>query len=167
MMNEAREVEFGFPDFAATVFAEHGPALMLAYEHSHLANKMIGALPKEMNLNQVVINMLVRMTTTGWIELLMLVGNGAGLGAMKVARGMFETAVMAEYLRRVPEEIEDYIEYGHVLDYKRIKLFPDAVSSEKALEIGREYERVKPRFAETGKCGITGTSTRFRTWPRK
>jgi hypothetical protein len=38
-------VEFGFPDFSATVFAEHGPALMLAYEHSHLANKMIGALP--------------------------------------------------------------------------------------------------------------------------
>jgi hypothetical protein len=87
------------------------------------------------------------MTTTGWIELLMLVGNGAGLGAMKVARGMFETAVMAEYLRRVPEEIDDYIEYGHVLDYKRIKLFPDAVSSEKAREIEREYERVKPRFA--------------------
>ncbi len=56
-------MEFRFPDFSATVFAEHGPALMLAYEHSHLANKMIGALPKEMSRDQVVINMLVRMTT--------------------------------------------------------------------------------------------------------
>ncbi len=145
-------VEFGFPDFAATVFAEYGPALMLAYEHSHLANKMIGAVPKEMSRDQVVINMLVRMTTTGWVELLIFVGNGAGLGAMKIARGMFETAVMAEYLRRTPEEIEDYIEYGHVLDFKRIKLFPEAVSAEKAREIENEYNRVKARFEnKTGK----------------
>jgi hypothetical protein len=141
------KVEFGFPNFAATVFAEHGPALMLAYEHSHLANRMIAALPKQMSANQVVINMLVRMTTTGWIELLMLVGNGAGLGAMKIARGMFETAVMAEYLRRTPKEIEDYIQYGRVLEFKRTKAFPEAVSPEKAGEIEDEYNRVKPRFA--------------------
>jgi len=144
-MTEDR-VEFGFPDFAATVFAEHGPALRLAYEHSHLANKLIGALPRQMIRDQVVINMLVRMTTTGWIELLMLVGNGAGLGAMKIARGMFETAVMAEYLRQVPEEIDDYIEYGHVLDLKRMKMFPEAVSAEKARQIEEEYNRVRPRF---------------------
>jgi hypothetical protein len=139
-------VEFGFPDFAATVFAEHGPALTLAYEHSHLANKMIGALPNEMPRDQVVVNMLVRMTTTGWIELLIFVGHGAGLGAMKIARGMFETSVMAEYVRRTPEEIDDYIEYGHVLDFKRIKLFPEAVSAEKAREVENEYNRVKARF---------------------
>src|SRR6266851_1412780 len=144
-MTDSR-VEFGFPDFSATVFAEHGPALMLAYEHSHLANKMIGALAKEMSRDQVVINMLVRMTTTGWIELLIFVGHGAGLGAMKIARGMFETSVMAEYVRRTPEEIDDYIEYGHVLDFKRIKLFPEAVSAEKAREIEGEYARVKPLF---------------------
>jgi hypothetical protein len=144
-MTDSR-VEFGFPDFSATVFAEHGPALMLAYEHSHLANKMIGALPKEMSPDQVVINMLVRMTTTGWIELLIFAGHGAGLGAMKIARGMFETSVMAEYVRRTPEEIDDYIEYGHVLDFKRIKLFPEAVSAEKAREIEGEYARVKPLF---------------------
>jgi hypothetical protein len=57
---------------------------------------------------------------------------------------MFETSVMAEYLRRTPEELDDYIEYGHVLDFKRIKLFPEAVSAEKAREIEGEYTRVKP-----------------------
>src|SRR5712691_10410536 len=129
------KMEFGFPDFAATVYAEQGPALTLAH-------KMIGALPKEMWGEQLVMNMLVRMTTSGWIELLILIGNGAGLGAMKIARGMFETAVTAEYLRRTPEKIEDYVEYGHVLDFKRIKLFPEAVSAEKAVEIENEYNRV-------------------------
>jgi hypothetical protein len=146
-MIEARdEAVFGFPDFAATVFAAHGPALRLAHADSHLANQMFAALPKQMSLEQVVIYMLVRMTTTGWVELLILVGHGAGLGAMKIARGMFESAVMAEYLRRTPEEIEDYIEFGRVLDFKRIKLYPEAVAAEKAREIENEYNRVKPRF---------------------
>jgi hypothetical protein len=150
-MTEVGGVEFGFPDFAATVFAEYRSELLLAHEHSHLANRLIGALSKEMSPNQVVINMLARMTTTGWIELLILVGNGAGLGAMKIARGMFETAVTAEYLRRTPEEIDDYVEYGHVLDFKRIKLFPEAVSPEKARMIEQEYNRVKPRFEKDGR----------------
>lgn len=84
--------------------------------------------------------------STGRVELLTLVGHGAGLGAMKIARGMFESAVMAEYLRQTPEEIEDYVEYGRVLDFKRIKLYPEAVSPEKAVDIEREYNRVRPRF---------------------
>jgi hypothetical protein len=37
---------------------------------------------------------------------------------------------MAEYLSRTLEEIEDYIEYGHVLDFKRIKLFHRLHSNE-------------------------------------
>lgn len=83
---------FGFPDFADTVFEKYGPALKRAYTDSDLANEMLAAIPK-ISGNQAVIYMLVRMTLTGWVELLLLVGNGAGLGAMKIARGMFETAV--------------------------------------------------------------------------
>lgn len=151
MIQAPDEAVFGFPDFAPTVLAEHGPELRLALEHSHLANRMIATLPKEMSFDQLIMNLLIRMTTTGWIELLILVGNGAGLGAMKIARGMFENAVTAEYLRRTPEEMDDYVEYGRVLDYKRIKLFPEAVSAEKALEIENEYNRVKPRFEKDGR----------------
>jgi hypothetical protein len=46
MMNPGDRFEFGFPDFAETIFAEHGPALQLAFADSHLANEMLGALPK-------------------------------------------------------------------------------------------------------------------------
>jgi Family of unknown function (DUF5677) len=85
------------------------------------------------------------------VELLILVGNGAGLGAMKIARGMFETSVMAEYLRQVPTEIDDYIAYSRVLAYKRIKHFPDAVTPEAAAQFEKEYKRVKTRFEHSGK----------------
>jgi hypothetical protein len=101
-MTNTDEMVFGFPEFAATVFAAHGPELRLAYAHSQLANTMFAALPTRMKKQQIVIYMLVRMTTTGWVELLTLVGHGADLGAMKIARGMFESAVMAEYLRQFP-----------------------------------------------------------------
>ena len=145
-MNTDETAVFGFPDFAKTVVAECGPALRLAVEDSRLADEMFSALPKQMSLQQIVIYMLVRMTATGWSELLILVGNGAGLGAMKLSRGMFESAVMAEYLRNTPAEMDDYIEYGRVLDLKRLKMYPDSVSPEKAREIEREYNRVAPRF---------------------
>ncbi len=45
MINAGDKFEFGFPDFAETIFAEYGQALQLAYTDSHLANEMLGALP--------------------------------------------------------------------------------------------------------------------------
>jgi hypothetical protein len=150
-MTNSDEMVFGFPEFAATVFAAHGPELRLAYAHSQLANKMFAELPATMKKQQIVIYMLVRMTTTGWVELLTLVGHGAGLGAMKIARGMFESAVMAEYLRQFPGEIEDYVEYGHVIFYKRLKQHPGVASPEMAANMEKEYNRVKHRFEKNGR----------------
>jgi len=150
-MTNTDEMVFGFPEFAATVFAAHGPELRLAYTHSQLANKMFAALPTRMKKQQIVIYMLVRMTTTGWVELLTLVGHGAGLGAIKIARGMFESAVMAEYLRQFPAEMQDYVEYGHVIFYKRLKQHPGAASSGMAANMEKEYNRVKHRFEKNGR----------------
>jgi Family of unknown function (DUF5677) len=85
------------------------------------------------------------------VELLTLVGHGAGLGAMKIARGMFESAVMAEYLRQFPAEIEDYVEYGHVIFYKRLKQHPSVASPKMAANMEKEYNRVKHRFEKNGR----------------
>jgi hypothetical protein len=150
-MDKNAVAPFGFPAFAPTLSAKYGPALRLADAHSHLANEMLAALPKEMKTEQAVIYTLVRMTTTGWVELLILVGNGAGLGAMKIARGMFETSVMAEYLRQVPGEIKDYIGYGRVLMYRRMKQWPDTITAEETAKVEKEYNRVKSRFEHKGK----------------
>jgi hypothetical protein len=77
-MTDSEEMTFGFPEFASTVVAAHGPALKLAHADSHLANEMLAALPKSMRKNQIVIYMLVRMAITGWVELLLLVGKWRG-----------------------------------------------------------------------------------------
>lgn len=145
------EMEFGFPEFAPIVFDAYGPALKLAHSHSELANAMLAKMPPNLKRDQAVIYMLVRMVTTGWVELLLLVGNGAGLGAMKIARGMFESAVMAEYLRRTPSEIDDYCDYSCILSYKRLKQFPNTVAPELVASIEKNYLSVRPRFEKNGR----------------
>jgi len=148
---QQEEMVFGFPEFAATVFQAYGPALRLTHAHSQLANELLASLPKTLNRDQAVVYMLVRLTIAGWVELLTLVGHGAGLGAMKIARGMFETSVMAEYLRQTPAEIDDYVEYAMVLRFKRSRQFPKALTAEQIAECEKEYLRVKPQFETNGK----------------
>lgn len=150
-MSNTDQVAFGFPDFAPAVYAKFGPELRLADAHSRVANEMLAALPPTVKREQAVIYMLVRMVTTGWTELLILVCNGAGLGALKIARGMFESAVMAEYLRQVPSEITDYMEYGHIVRFRRYKQSPQQFSAELAANIESEYKRVLPLFLYKGK----------------
>jgi Family of unknown function (DUF5677) len=96
-------------------------------------------------------SVLLWLTMSGWVELLILVGHGAGLGAMKIARGMFETSVMAEYLRLVPEEVEDYMGYSNVIGFKRLKQYSGPVSEEEFAEFEKGYKQVKARFEVNGK----------------
>lgn len=140
---------FGFPDFWQTVYDKHRQFADQAIRVSQLANDMFSAAEKEpMKDLKFVVYLLVRMAATGWTELVILAGNGAGLGAMKISRGMFEAAVMAEYLRRTPTEIDDYLEFGHVLRWKRMKSYPETLSPKQSKKIQKEYDRVKIRFAD-------------------
>jgi hypothetical protein len=138
---------FGFPDFGQRVYLAYRKPFDEAIRVSNLANEMFTQADKAiLKRERFVIYLLVRMAVTGWTELLILVGNGAGLGAMKISRGMFESAVMAEYLRRTPQEIDDYLEFGHVLSWKRLQVDPDVFNAKQKHKIQKEYHRVKARF---------------------
>src|SRR5262249_30740865 len=70
---------------------------------------------------QRVIAMLVRITARSFHDLVILVGNGAGIGAMILTRGMFEYMIMAEYLRLNPREYADYLALGVVSAWQRYR----------------------------------------------
>jgi hypothetical protein len=147
MANENNHAVFGFPDFGQRVYRDYQSAFDQAILVSTFANKMFAQADKALlKREKFVIYLLVRMAVTGWTELLILVGNGAGLGAMKISRGMFESGVMAEYLRRTPEEIDDYLDFFHVLSWKRLQMCPDSFKPRQKKKIKSEYERVKARF---------------------
>jgi len=153
---EGKTVVFGYSEFWSKVYAEYKPAFDSVLADSHLVAEMLNAAQTKMLPSfekvELAIYLLVSMTASGLQELLILAGNGAGVGAIKISRGMFESAVMAEYLRKNSLEVDDYLEYGRVLMWKRVQQYSDGFTPEQIKETEDEYKRVKPRF--TNKKGI-------------
>ena len=101
-----------------------------------------------------VICALTRATMTGASEAVILCGNGCGPGAMKIVRGMYESRWTAEYLRRHPEEVGDYLEFSKVLSWRRLHWLqennPKEASrrfpAEVAKQVEDDYNQAKARF---------------------
>jgi Family of unknown function (DUF5677) len=75
---------------------------------------------------------------------------------MKIVRGMFETSTLAEYLKRNPREVEDYIDFGRILSWRRYQWtvanapkVAQRFTPEKANELEVEFNRVRPRFTNS------------------
>jgi hypothetical protein len=90
-------------------------------------------------------------------ELLVLASNGCGQGAMKIGRGMFESALYAEYLRQHPEETQDYIGFGAVAAWNRYQWakenLPESttrVAPETVRRLEENYNQVKDQFVQGG-----------------
>ncbi len=151
-----KKVVFGFPEFWERVHAEYSVFFEAAFELEGLAKGVLSAAEKKAaEPVEKVVLMLTRVTVIGMNELVTLAGNGCGPGAMKIARGMFESALFAEYLRQNPTEVNDYIDFTHVIHWRRYQWLLEA-SPEMARELAPEevkefednYNRVKPRFAD-------------------
>jgi hypothetical protein len=84
------------------------------------------------------------------LDVLLLVGNKRGAGAMKIARGMFEISVISEYLEKNPSEVHDYLDFSTVEAWRHIKTVekysPSRVSTELAKQAEAEYDQKKQKF---------------------
>ncbi|HWY55425.1 MAG TPA: DUF5677 domain-containing protein [Terriglobales bacterium] len=69
-------------------------------------------------LLQRTVYFLGRTALEDFLEILLLCGNGYGIGAQELLRGMYERAVTAEYLQKHPEETDDFLVYEKVSDHK-------------------------------------------------
>jgi len=54
------------------------------------------------------------------MEILLLCGNGYGIGAQKLLRGLYERAVTARYIAMNPERVGDFIDFGKINLFKLI-----------------------------------------------
>jgi hypothetical protein len=113
-----------------------------------------------------VVYFLTRVTAIGFSDVVILAANGCGVGAMKIGRGMFESSVVAEYLRRKPEAVEHYIDFGYVLQWRRyewLRGFVPGVAggmdAQTVKDLEANYNRVKPKFTN-GKRVRSQWSTR-------
>jgi Family of unknown function (DUF5677) len=93
-------------------------------------------------------------------ELVTLVGNGLGIGAMKIARNLLELSINAEYLRMNSAAVDDFVDWFWVEQHKWLTYAqqhdPDLLKTftPEAIEHTRqEFARVRSRFENpnTGK----------------
>jgi len=104
---------------------------------------------------QELLRLLTRTVANSMRSVKVLVENGCGTDALKIARTMFETAVTVHYLHSHPEFVQDFVDFLWVKrkkhhDYLRNFVPKEAERLDPAFvaEMIAEYDRVKPRFID-------------------
>jgi hypothetical protein len=121
---------------------------VIAFENSAMAERVIFGLG--------------RIIMDDFGEVLILSGNGYGIGAQKVLRGMYERLVTAAFITKNPSEARLFVEDDAIKKWKLwqqgLKVMPtleNSVPKEKIDALEAEYKRVKSKRAESicKKCG--------------
>lgn len=117
---------------------------------------------------------LGRICVEDFNEILLLAGNGNGIGGLKVLRGMFERAVTSAYILQNPDEAERFLDYHKVHKFKayihakKLGTFGPKLSDETIREIKDEFDGVKANYTEDvcvpcGKTRLIGSWTKLDT----
>jgi hypothetical protein len=170
-MNKALSVQYGYPEEWSSFATRHSEfvqrfdniekALHAAFHRTHATS----------TLAQRTIYFLGRLAAEEFMEILLLCGNGYGIGAQKLVRGMYERAVTARYLFRHPDEVDDYIAFHRVTDHRFLMAIQstighDVLTREQAERIERDYDAVKSRFMIPD-CKTCNTTRLNHSWSRK
>ncbi len=102
-----------------------------------------------------------------------LCGNGFGIGALQIVRGMYERQVTAAYLSKFPGEVDAFLSYHHIHRYKDLvhlkAMYPDKVNEwmppERQAEIEENYKTRRDDFMTT-KCETCKTTRPMMSWTK-
>lgn len=161
-------IRLGYPDFFET---EAYPTFRKFYE---IAQRLLDALnaftlnvEKAKEKHHVIIRSLCMMTSISFVDVSLLVSNGCGLGAMKIARTALEAAINAEYLRLNPTECRDFMNWSYIEQHRKfeyMKVFMPAelsnLDQNMIAESEQKYLAVRPTFL------YPGSKKMRRTWCR-
>jgi len=147
-------VTAGFPEFWQKAHDHCPEVFKAAYDlvprvKSFLQRPVKGPLATlEYFLTAIVANSLGALIT--------LALNGYGHDAVRVARGMYEAAVNATYLKLHPTEVDDYVEFHWVRQKKLLDYFQryspsdlSRIPAKSIAEINAEFTRVAPLFQDS------------------
>jgi len=103
--------------------------------------------------HQHVILHLVTFCAMSMKEVMLLAGNGLGRGAIKIARGILEASINADYILKHPKQSEIYVDWIMVEQYRQLtymrKSHSQTLSSlpaELVSKIETSFQRVRPKF---------------------
>lgn len=154
MSDDQKKVIAGFPGFWQQAHDKYPLFFKAAMELMPLQNEIFKK-PIGEPLHKVIRH-IGKIVANSLGALITLVLNGYGNDAMKIARSMFEGAVIVGYLKRHPEHLDDYLDFHWVRQkrlYDYMKRFdPDLlqrVSSDKVAEMKRQFRAVSSRFSNS------------------
>ncbi len=109
-----------------------------------------------------------RMCVEDFMEILLVCGNSYGAAGMKLLRTMYEHTVTLRYLHEHPDEVDTFMNYHHVQQYKLMKPILETfgrnvLSSETVADVERKYAEVRDEFMVTD-CKKCGTKRLNHTW---
>jgi hypothetical protein len=149
----ADQTIIGFPDFRGEQLQPLEPMLAAARSFIQIGQAMLKAPVSEQFPD--LAKQITQTVSNSMESVLLLVSNGCGVDGLRVARTMFEAAVILNYLDSHPELVQDFIDYQWVIQKKhhdyRLTLPPDKVpplAAEKLVEMQSNYQRVKHRFVD-------------------
>lgn len=108
--------------------------------------------------------------TEDFSEIIVLAANGFGIGSQKLLRGLYERAVTMIYLSEHPEEVDLFLNYGDVSQYKLISAMKrtdgeNRIPQDQVDQLKARYEEVKKDY-EIPDCKKCGTTRMNHTWNR-
>ncbi len=145
------QIQVGYPDFWPVIFEKHSKFFGLAQGIGPTVDEIFGIGMRE-PLHKVCRH-LAKMVANSLSSVLLLGLNGFGVDALKVARSMFEISVTVAYLRKHPQEFDDYLDFHFIVAMNRhrymekyaphllSRVTPEAIKSTK-----EGYARVVPRY---------------------
>lgn len=117
-----------------------------------------------------VVFFMGKACTEDFEEIIVLAANGLGIGAQKILRGLYERAVTMIYLREHPEEVDLFLNYFDVSQYKLIRAMKrldreNRIPQEQVDQLKARCDEVKKDY-EISDCKTCGTTKMNHTWNR-
>jgi Family of unknown function (DUF5677) len=146
---------FGFPNLWETTYKKYADIFQAIDKVQLLANELIAATKDSVVEIVQLMRSLTSVNNISMSDVLILVGNGRGTGAIKVARSMYEVSVTAEYLEKNPQEADLYLDFAHVIGWRQLlqteKSSPAKVTPDLKSEAEAQYNHIKGKFEKNGR----------------
>lgn len=169
-MSGERFLNLGFPE-EYREFARRHSAFLERFPNLESALKI--AFNREGNMAEPadrVVFFSGRLCVEDFMEILLLCGNGYGVGALKILRGMYERVVTARCLHMHPEEADNFLDFHWVSQRKLARAIQatfgeNVLAKEKLEEVEAKYNEVRERFMVTD-CKKCNTKRLNYTWSK-
>jgi hypothetical protein len=109
-----------------------------------------------------------RLCSEEFFEIATLAANGYGYGALRLLRSLYERAVTMAYLGENPSEVDAFLNYHAVAQYKLMRTLqdsfgPDILTPQMVEQTEQEYAKYKDDYLVT-LCSKCGTQRVHHTW---